>query len=427
MSVSEYIRSFKSTWHSRNPQQLQQLLTINPGANNGLLRAKFHEPSDFDLYEIEDKFHPVIRMYLRVMRSIYLDSNIRKAFIDMNEFVMLLNRAAEVHNNWVCPALINLSNELILIHTVRSRSYSDQLEHPVRSTESSLELVASTINRLFKICLTDKSPETAMLKKQSIHFFLAALIKIYFRLNRLELARSMEKALVGTKLALPTIVNSPPHYRRHVVTYLYYSSLLSLDDGDWAFAETKLLAAMEFLLCYAKPNKVRGQAELILSVLIPLKYLNSQTSLPAKEWQKFPSLDLLYRRNLLHAVRIGNLKLFDESVARFRKILLRRHIYVAFVHLRTLCELQVFKAAVMAYALLETTTPHIVPFSAFQLAMDLSQGESRDNSPANEYSTSVEKVECLLANLIAGKRIKGYLSHGNRCIVLLKTDAFPKH
>jgi nuclear mRNA export protein PCID2/THP1 len=37
----------------------------------------------------------------------------------------------------------------------------------------------------------------------------------------------------------------------------------------------------------------------------------------------------------------------------------------------------------------------------------------------------VDEVECIVANLIFRKFIKGYISHKNRVVVLSKIDPFP--
>lgn len=414
MSLYEYVQEVGRAVGSENSQKLRKLLTINPGPKEGALRAGFQDPSDVDLYQAPEKFKPVIRAYLKLMRLIYVANDINSSFYDLKELMVHLNRAAETQNNWICPALINGSNELISVYQVRSKTKKDD--------EDALELVANTINKLFKICLTDKTMDMAVSKKLSIHFFLAALIKIYFKLNRLELAKSMEKALIGTGLAVPTIVHSPVKYRMHIVTYLYFSALLSLDEGDFAFAETKLATAMDFLSCYQKPQNVQKQAEKILILLIPIKLHNSGQTLPQKVWDRFPSLQFMYRDNLFTAIHSGNLRMFDDCVEKFQTILLKRHIFLLVLHLKDACYLRLVRRTCSIFAELNPASPHIVPFSAFQLAFDYSASKSGNVSE----KTTPEAVECILANLIAARKIKGYMSHGNRCIVLLKTEAFPK-
>lgn len=417
MSSYQYIQDFVRAVESRNGSKLRQLLSINPGARKGAAIALFPDPSDVDLYLVEEKFQPVVCGYFKVMRAVYGASDIDATFAELNALVMHLNRAAEAHTNWICPAMIGCSNELISVYQVRAK----QKREGERNTEGErtgaapLEQVASTINRAFKICLTDKNPDMGVLKKASIHFFLALLIKIYFMLDRVELARSMEKALVGTGTAIPTIVNSPVPYRKHVVTYLYYSALLSLDDADYPLAEAKLLSALEFLLCYQLPEKVAPQAEKLLMLVAPLKLYNHGHTLPRAVWRRFPRLALLYRDGLFAAVRTGNLAHYHRCVARFRAVLLKRHLYLLAVQMKRLCLRNLFRRACAIYAE-AADKGHIVPLAVLQRAMECS----------GAHAVCVEEVECALANLIAAKQVKGYLSHGNGCIVLLKTEPFPR-
>lgn len=411
MASYPYIQAFVRAVDTRDGAALRKLLSINPGAKKGAAIAQYLDPSDVDLYLVADKFQPVVGSYFKVMRAVYGSSDIDATFGALTNLVAQLTRAAETHTNWICGAMIGCSNELLSVHQVRAA----QKKQAPADRARALEQVADTINRAFKVCLTDKNPDAAELKKACIHFFLALLIKIYFRLDRLELAKSMEKALIGTGLAIPTIVRSPVQYRRHVVTYLYYSALLLLDDADYLLAEAKLLTALEFLLCYQAPPKVAAQTEKLLMLVIPLKAYNHGATLPASGWDRFPNLALLYRDNLLRAVRTGNLAAYDRCVARFRTVWLRRHLYLLVVQMRRLCLRNLFRRSCAVYGE-SAPRAHIVPFAVLETAMRISGGTA----------VEPEDVECAFANLIAAKQVKGYLSHANQCIVLLKTDPFPR-
>lgn len=410
---------FISTTHQAvayyNLWQLQQQFTINPKEHLAHI-ARFPDPSEIDLYVLPEKFRPLVRSYIRLMRSIHVQREIDTSFENFLVFMADFNRVAEVSWNWICPALINSSNELLLVYQVRSKG-KDKAEN-----DRSLEKVGSVINRLFKICLTDKSVDPATSKKLCIHFFLATLIKIYFKLDHIELAKLMEKALMGTNLAIPAIINCPVQYRKHVVTYLYYSALLSLNEAEYDLAEVKLLTAWDFLLCYNRQNKVHSHSEKILMLVAPLKYLSSRKQLSSSFYQKYPNLKSIYHDGLFRAVREGNLAAFDEHLQRLHIVLLNRHIYLLVLRLKQLCYLLLVRKTANFYKTTTEKTPHIVPLAYFQRAFGFSQKE-----PALAVQdVSVEQVECILANLIAQKLIKGYLSHTNKCIVLLKTEAFPK-
>lgn len=64
-------------------------------------------------------------------------------------------------------------------------------------------------------------------------------------------------------------------------------------------------------------------------ILIPLK-LHNKGQMPLKKiWLKYPSLRVLYRDNFLKAIRQGDIAKFDESMEKFRVVLLKRHfVYV---------------------------------------------------------------------------------------------------
>lgn len=442
MSLYEYIKNLSTTIHREDSARLLSLLTISPGQDQGLNRARFEEPSDIDLYVLPEKFHAVVRAYLKLMRTIYIDSNLKTSFSNANDLLLCLNRAAESQTNWVCPALINCSEELISIYQVFVGKYPEEAKLMTRPSESGveiqqdtpLEIVANNINKSFKICLTDKNPSIKLSKKQSIHFFLAALLKLYFKLDKLQLAKSVEKALVATGYISPSPENTPVQYRKHSVTYLYYSALISLNDSDFIAAEKKLDTAINFLAYYEKPSSVTKQTEKILMLLIPLKMNNSRVTLNDKTWNTYPSLKYIFKDRLFKALKAGDVNLFDKWTQKFQKILLKRYIYILILNLRTLCTLRLFERACKVYSEFDTKSPHIVPFSTFKAALkllgaavDLPDPHSKWLSSTSQLEEEYGEVECLLATFILRRSIKGYLSHPNKCIVLSKADPFPKN
>jgi hypothetical protein len=42
-----------------------------------------------------------------------------------------------------------------------------------------------------------------------------------------------------------------------------------------------------------------------------------------------------------------------------------------------------------------------------------------------DTETDLDEIECLLANLIVQRTLKGYIAHEKRVLVLSKTNAFP--
>lgn len=429
--LTDYIQTVCLLVSREDSRKFRNCITINPGINEGTARANFPEPNDFDLHPLPEKFRDVVRSYLKLMKSVYVANSINASFFDLNEMVNNLNRAAQTQTNWINKPLINACTELVSVYQVRLKNFPEEEEIELSNldtseyggTSSSLERLAATINGLFKLSLNDKNLDLTQSKRVDIYFFLGALIKIYFKLGKLELAKSVEKALKGTRFDLPKL-NGATSTKRYAVTYLYYSALLSLDDADFASSEDKLVNAMEILSCYTDPKSVQKQTEKILIILLPLKLYNKRLFPSNEVWEKFPRLKFLYRDNLFDAIQNGDLQKFDKSLERFQLILLKKHLYLLFELMKTLCYLKLVRKTVSIVSSLNPDTKsHIVPISAIQVALEFSATHTYTNSGSLKYN--LDSTECILANLISSGKVKGYLSHANRCIVLSKANAFP--
>lgn len=426
-----YIKNASDKIKEEDGNGLCQYITINPGVQEGNSRARFPECTDFDLFSLPDRFRDVLRHYLKMMKAVYVNNDINGSFESMMEMVNSLNRAAEWQTNWINRPLIMVTTELISLYKVKMKNFpeTDDASHDssgeFEKKASTLERLADTLHRLFRLALNDKNPDLAFSKRVDIYFFLGNLIRMYFNLDRLELANSIEKALRGTRFQLPELSGALPT-KKGAITYLYYSSLLSLDDGEFSVSEKKLEKAIELTSCYSDPQRVKKQTEKLLLVYLPLKFYNARLMPGAKVWQQFPNLALIYQKNLFKALYEGNLKLYDESLSRFQLILLKRHLYLLFELLRSLCFLQLIRRTVHILKPLspDSTKSHIVPLSAIQLSLEIFSAQGpKEFRP---FLFPINSVECLLANLIAEGKIKAYISHANHCLVLSKTNPFPK-
>ena len=440
--LSLYLSFVLTSIRNEDASNFRNCITINPGVNEGSLRSSFPEPSEFDLYPLPEKFRPIVKNYLKLMKSIYILNDIDSSLNDLNEMVNNLNRAADTQTNWINPALINASTELINVYQVKQKSNPDVEQQQeddgttasTSTSSSSLEKLATTINNSFKLSLNDKNLDLKQSKRTDIYFFLGNLIKIYFKLGKLELAKSVEKALKGTRFDLPPLDNPIPSKKKHSVTYLYYSAMLSLDDSNFVDTESKLVTAMNLLSYYKEPKFITKHMEMILMILIPLRLYNNSLLPTQLTWEKFPNLKFVYKDCLFKAIIKGDLKSFEKCQSRFQILFLKRHLYLLVENLKSLCYLQLVKKVAKIFSQLseDKTSTHIVPLSAFQVGLEVSTNWKRDQNnsyvaidPSQPYSQHLDEIECILANLIFEGKIKGYISHGNKCIVLSKTNAFP--
>ncbi len=436
--LSLYILAVQTAINNEDGLAFRFAITISPGVPEGAARAAFAEPLEFDLYPLPEKFRPVVRLYLKLMRSVYILNDIDASFDDLNEMVAALNRAADLQANWINPALINAVTELINVYQVKQKTKPDaepsaDFEDTLGAASAprlSLERLATTVNNAFKLLLNDKNLDLAQLKRTDIYFFLGSLIRIYFQLGKLELAKSVEKALRGTRFDLPPLNARDPRKKKYAVTYLYYSAVLSLDDADFKEAEAKLTNALEIMAYYSQPLLVAPHTERVLMLLIPLRLHNAGAVPAEKTWQRFPRLKLVYG-GIVGAIARGDIKLFEMEQAKFEVVFLKRHLYLLVEHLKARCYAGLSRRVARAFAQLQLDADaHIVPLSAFQVGLELSTNWKRRGDayePLKEtLSHLLDELECILANLIYSGYMKGYILHGNKCVVLSKTNAFPQ-
>lgn len=420
--MQRYIQQVQTAIATENLDAFKSLIEINPPDNQGPLRSQFSVPNEFDLYQLNEKFQPVIVSYIKLMKSIYVTNDIKQSFNDYNELVQQLNKASVTQSNWINLPLMKSCKELIDIYGVMEKSFPEEIHTPAPDSEivttkniSSLEMLANTINNSFKLSLTDKTLQLNQSKRIDIYFFLSCLMKIYFKLNNIELAKSIEKALKGSRFELPKL-NQSLIDKNSAITYLYYSALLSLDDLDFTASHSKLYQALSLMSYADKTSNVTAQMQKILILLLPLElYLHNRLPKP-QVWKKFPLLNYIYNQTLFAAIKSGNLFQYREYLEKFQPFLLKKKLALLFENLGDVCYINLIKKTVKCHnQFLEKENNYIIPFLAFEIAFNYSSHQQIEFS----------QIECILANLIANGKIKGYLSHGNKCIVLSKTIPFP--
>lgn len=422
-TLQQYVQQVKNAIDNQDLSTFKTLIEINPSDDLGLIRSQFNIPTEFDLYVLPEKFQPVIISYIKLMKSIYVTNDIKQTFNDYNELVQQLNKASVTQTNWINLPLMKSCKELIDIYGVMEKSFPEEIQTVPQDSEvvhtkhiSSLELLANTINNSFKLSLNDKTLQLNQSKRIDIYFFLSCLIKIYFKLNNIELAKSIEKALKGSRFELPKLDRSLID-KGSAITYLYYSALLSLDDLEFSSSYHKLIQALDLLSYNGSFDTIKPQFEKILILLLPLNYYLNKKLPKSFIWKKFPLLNYIYNQTLFSAIKTGNLNEFENYLIKFQPFLLKKKLVILFEKMVDLCYINLIKMIIKCHnSFINNPSNHIIPLLVFQIGFNYSHKTT---------SYNFDQIECILANLIAEGKIKGYLSHGNKCIVMSKTVPFP--
>lgn len=191
-------------------------------------------------------------------------------------------------------------------------------------------------------------------------------------------------------------------YTSHKVTYAYYVGRKAMFDANYTLATNQLNYALEHCHAFAHGNKRR-----ILICLIPVRMLLGQ----------FPTSFLLHKYRLSQfaeigiAVRAGNLKLLKDSIIRNQEAFVTWGVFLILEKLRLITYRNLFRKV---HAIMGMPTQ--LKLSVLQTALRLSEEEN-----------DLDEVECITANLIDKKFIRGYINHQSRVIVLAASDAFPPY
>lgn len=112
--------------------------------------------------------------------------------------------------------------------------------------------------------------------------------------------------------------------------------------------------------------------------------------------------------DLVQAVTQGNLKRFDELLELHETFFIKSGIYLIVDKLKIVAYRNLFRKV---YLILDT---HQIPVHAFQSALEF-LGQEVD----------LDETQCIVANLIYEGKIKGYISHQHRKVVVSKQNPFP--
>lgn len=228
------------------------------------------------------------------------------------------------------------------------------------------------------------------------------LFRIYFKLNTLRNCKYLIRVVEAKKFVAFKLFAAGDR-----VTYKFFIGRLAVFDEDFVDADAHLTYAFE--VCH--PNHLKNR-RLILKYLVPVKILIG----------KLPSEKLLHTYNLHHmyssikqAVKSGSVRQFEHALQDHMESYVTAGTYLLIEKLRVAVYRRLFKKVQRIFAEFKPERAVQVPLKYFVEALKW-----------EGYDTDLDEVECIVANMVYRKYIKGYISHKNAVIVLSKKDPFPK-
>jgi nuclear mRNA export protein PCID2/THP1 len=227
-------------------------------------------------------------------------------------------------------------------------------------------------------------------------------IKIYFKLNTLRLCKNLIRTVESRQFAEFTVF---PAAQR--VTYQFYKGRLAVFDENYEEAAE----ALSYALKHCHPSAAANRAR-ILKYLLPVELLLGKLPSPALMHMYTESLGQY--APLVAAIKTGDVAAFNKVMEEQQYRFIAEGTYLLLEKLRQTCYRRLFKLVAIIHAENDPNKASQIPLSLFQLALAM-QGIEMD----------MDEVECVVANLIYRKYIRGYLSHQHKVAVVAKASPFP--
>ncbi|KAF0731173.1 hypothetical protein Ae201684P_011673 [Aphanomyces euteiches] len=290
--------------------------------------------------------------------------------------------------NWLVPLLQQLTYDTRILAQHADSELSQK--RGVEVTES-LENAEQHLKKGFSMTINDRaSPELS--KKPATLYIVNQLFKIYFRLNKISLCSNIIQAINKQ--------NFEQFEMRDQVTYKYYLGRIRMFEDKYNDANECLSFAWQHCHKHHAKNK-----RMILQYLVPVKLVLGV--LPSPELLREYRLDEY--NPIASAIKRGDLLAFNQSLHLHQAKFIAQGMYLLMQKLRLL----VMRTLLKKVYLIQQKNAKL-KLTDFQIALEFA-GASID----------MDALECIVANLIFKRYIKGFISRKHGLLVLSKSNAFP--
>ncbi|XP_059163667.1 PCI domain-containing protein 2-like isoform X2 [Physella acuta] len=341
---------------------------------------------------LESPFDEMVASHLRCCWAVsnhdFAEAYNNQAFV-VQCFLKALQSQKE--ENWALPVMFTVSLDLRLFAVSADIQLVKRNKGKVGEK---LEKAAELLMNLFRVCASDNRAAIEDSKKWGMLNLVNQLFKIYFKINKLHLCKPLIRAIenlpIKDKFSLSQLV-----------TYRFYVGRKAMFDSDYKSAEEYLMFAFEKCHKHSHKNK-----RLTLIYLIPVKMLLGH----------MPKLTLLAKYDLnqftdvVQSVSSGNLLKLNAALQKHEAFFIRCGIYLILEKLRIITYRNLFKKVYLI-----NQKNHLIDMSAFTTALKMMEVDGIDD----------DETQCILANLIYENKIKGYISHQHRKLVVSKQNPFP--
>ncbi|CAI5445375.1 unnamed protein product [Caenorhabditis angaria] len=343
----------------------------------------------------DESIDELVCLHLHVLYNIYITQDFILAHSTQSQIIQLFNKEIlqkRKEENWFLPIFYQICTDLRYLSKEAEKLSSGDDEG--EANISFFEGAANVIMECYRTCVSDVRADLSTTKKVAMLNMTNQLFRIYFKINKLNLLKPLIRA----------IDNSGPLQNEFSmadkVAYNYFLGRKAMFDADLPLAEKSLLYA--FRNC---PTESMSNKRKILIYLIPVKMFLGH--MPSSKLLNEFHLDEF--EEVVNAVKDGNLALLDAALGKNETFFIQSGIFLMLEKLRMITFRTLFKKVSSIVGGSQ------IPLDAFLTALKF----------VGVVDIDTDELECIIANLIATKKIKGYLSHQHGKLVVSKTNAFP--
>lgn len=311
------------------------------------------------------------------------------------------------------------------------------------SSQIGINTYIDALQRPFKMLLSNKSDHKVNVS--AVHIFAIHLFSAYFTHNTVNAAINLYKVLQSTLLRESTSshFDYPPLLPTSEPLFNFYLARAALAQGHHSQA---------YALLIRNKHMTKNLALKTLYYLLPLEFLQTGKTPTLGLFHKYQPLQIL--APLYLAIKRRSLSEYNALLPKYEPLLLQTRVLSLYREMATQMSLLIVKDA---FNLFNSPLPPSNHISSSTNTSSSTNKSSTNKSSTNESSStntssstatsvvtaslgkhivpfhylakalSLQENECesLLCILVASQKIKGYLSHSQKCMVLSKSNPFP--
>ena len=266
-----------------------------------------------------------------------------------------------------------------------------------KACDTNYKFLRESLNNLTKGFTTVAKDRTGA-KRLALFAVTNALFKIYFKVNTLQLCGKLINVVEGPGSSVMNDLGAFPVC--DVAMYKYYIGRLKMFEDRYSEARE----CLRFALSHCPRNNVKNRQR-ILASLVPVEMCLGL--MPSARVGSVYGLSEFVE--LWNATIRGDLGSFDRILQQHQASFVRLGVYLVLEQVKMIAYRNLF---LKIFKLSNSTRLNLHTF------VDALKWMGQD--------TDLDEVECVLANLIYQNKIKGYISHEKRFLIVSKTDPFPK-